>query len=356
VRELSHVAGLFDELVHVAPVEEGDLEVSMEAYGAGNVRVAGVKPSGGDGIAEKAGVVAAWREYGKVIWREVALADAVHVRLPCNIGLLALLVLCIKRTPRRRWFKYAGNWKPAGPEPWSYRLQRWILRCGWAGGVVTVNGEWEGEPPHVRPFLNPSLTEEDLERGRAAAEEKRLEAPLRLVFAGRVEEAKGAGRAVELVRRLREAGIECELDVAGDGPLRSVLEERVRRDGLDGVVRLHGWLGREEIRELYKTAHFCVLLSECSEGWPKVLSEAMAYGAVPVASETGGIASMLQKFGCGVTVAARDVEAAARAIAAYAGDPGKWRAESERGVMAAEGFTYEAHVRRVAEILGVGRE
>lgn len=356
VRELSQVAGLFDELVHVAPVEDGASDGAMERYGAGNVRVAGVKPSGGQKWVSKAGVAAAWLEYGRVILRDLAGADAVHVRLPCNIGLLALLLLCVRRSPRRRWFKYAGNWKPTGREPWSYRLQRWILRHGWAGGVVTVNGEWEGEPDHVRTFLNPSLTEEDLARGRAAAEGKRLAAPLRLVFAGRVEEAKGAGRAVELVRRLRAEGIEAELDVAGDGPLRGGLESLVRQEGLEGVVRLHGWLGREGLRGLYERAHFCVLLSECSEGWPKVLSEAMAYGAVPVASQVSSIPHMLRKLGCGVSVGAGDVDAAVRAIAQYVAAPERWKAESERGVAEAVGFTYETHVRRVAEVLGLERE
>lgn len=355
VRELGHVAGLFEELVHVAPVEEGEPDLGMEVYGAANVRVAGVRPSGGAGLVAKAGVAAAWIEYGRVIWREIRRADAVHVRLPCNIGLLALLLLCIRRSPKRRWFKYAGNWKPEGREPWSYRLQRWILRRGWVGGVVTVNGEWAGEPQHVRAFLNPSLTGEDLKRGRVAAEGKRLAAPVRLVFAGRVEEAKGAGRVVELVHRLRVEGIETELDMAGDGPMRRWLEERIREMGLERVVRLHAWLGREGLRGLYERAHFCVLLSG-SEGWPKVLSEAMAYGAVPVASDTGSIGQMLRRFGCGVSVEAGDVDAAARAIAGYVEAPERWKAESERGVEAAAGFTYEAHVRRVAEVLGVGRE
>src|SRR5690606_32026939 len=87
-------------------------------------------------------------------------ADFIHVRCPANIGLLALARLI--RAPQPKWFKYAGNWRPARREAWSYRLQRWWLNRGWSGGTVTVNGRWPNQPPHVRSFYNPSLTAETL--------------------------------------------------------------------------------------------------------------------------------------------------------------------------------------------------
>ncbi|MEM0454987.1 MAG: hypothetical protein QXM81_04040 [Nitrososphaerota archaeon] len=162
VRELSALAALFDELIHVAPVAN-KADGGMCAYSARNVRVVGVTPSGGAGLAAKAGILAAWFDYARVILREMRSADAVHVRCPCNIGLLTVLLLCFVKEPRRRWIKYAGNWRPEGREAWSYRLQRWLLRRTWHGGVVTVNGQWGVDPPHVREFLNPSFSEAELE-------------------------------------------------------------------------------------------------------------------------------------------------------------------------------------------------
>lgn len=346
VRELSAVAELFDELVHVAPVAQAADE-GMCGYGAGNVRIAAVRPSGGEGLGAKLGIVARWGEYLGVILRELREADAVHVRCPCNIGLLAVLVLCVVKKPGRRWIKYAGNWRPQGREAWSYRLQRWLLRKPWHGGVVTVNGQWEGDPPHVREFFNPSFTEAELDIARECGRRKRLEGVVRCAFVGRVEEAKGARRAVEIVRRLRAGRVEAELDVVGDGPLR----EELSRAG-EPWMRFHGWMPRQEVGRVWREAHVCLLPSR-TEGWPKVLSEGMAWGVVPVASRTGSIPQHLKRFGCGAVVEAGDVGGFAGAVRGYAEDRLRWKEESERGMEAAGLFTYEAHVRRVAEVLGI---
>lgn len=347
VRELSAVAGLFDELVHVAPVVER-ADAGMCAYSAANVRVVGVRSSGGAGLSAKAGILAAWFEYGRVILRELREADAVHVRCPCNIGLLGVILLCLVKEPRRRWIKYAGNWRPEGREAWSYRMQRWLLRRTWHGGVVTVNGQWEGDPAHVREFFNPSFSEAELEEARAWGKQKALNGVLRCTFVGRVDEAKGAGRAVEIVRRLREQGVEAELDVVGDGPMREALARAAAP-----WLRLHGWLPRQEVGRVWREAHVCLLPSR-TEGWPKVLSEGMAWGAVPVASTVSSIPQYLERFGCGVAVPAADVEGFVEVIGEYLRAPERWKQESERGMEAAGLFTYEAHVRRVREVMGGG--
>lgn len=347
VREISEVASLFDEVVHVAPVYAA-AEMGWCAYAAGNVRVAGVRPSGGKGLGAKAGVLMRSGEYLRVIGRELRRADAIHVRCPCNIGLLAVLMMCCVRRPRRRWIKYAGNWRPEGREPWSYRVQRWLLRRTWHGGVVTVNGEWPGDPAHVRAFFNPSFSEAELAEARHWGRQKALAGAVRCAFVGRVEKAKGAGRAVEIVRRLRDGGVEAELDVVGDGPLRAELE----RQAGGGWARFHGWLPRLEVARVWREAHVCLLPSSASEGWPKVLSEGMAWGAVPVASDVSSIPQYLERFGCGVALGAEDVEGFVAAVKRYVERPELWKAESERGMEAAELFTYEAHVRRVGEVMG----
>lgn len=347
VRELSEVAALFEEVVHVAPVQ-APADPGLSRYTAGHVRVSGVRPSGGQGWRAKAGIAAAWAEYARVMLREMRAADAVHVRCPCNIGLLAVILLCLVKHPRRRWIKYAGNWRPEGREAWSYRLQRWLLKRRWHRATVTVNGEWAGDPAHVRAFFNPSFSEAELEEARQWGREKALNGVVRCAFVGRVEEAKGAGRAVEVVRRLRESGVEAELDVVGDGPLRAALEREVK----GGWARFHGWLPRGELARVWREAHVCLLPSR-TEGWPKVLSEGMAWGAAPVASDVSSIRQYLERFGCGVARGAEDITGFAEAVAGYVKEPRRWKEESRRAMAAAELFTYEAHVRRVGEMLGI---
>ena len=229
VREIDQLASLFDEVRHVAPLHGGPPPASALPYAAPNVRLVPVAASGGESFASKIGVLLRWPRVLVTIRRELDRSDVVHVRAPANIALAAMLLLRRRRgRPAARWIKYAGNWSPNGSEPWSYRLQRRLLGRGIPGAVVTVNGEWPNQPPHVKSFRNPSLTDAELEDGRRAAREKPAPPPLRLLFVGRVEEAKGAARAVEILRRLRGRGVAAELELVGDGPARARLEREAR--------------------------------------------------------------------------------------------------------------------------------
>ena len=50
----------------------------------------------------------------------------------------------------------------------------------------------------------------------------------------------------------------------------------------------HGFLGRDQIFDLYAKSHLFLLPSD-SEGFPKVVAEAAAFGCVPVVSDVSSI-------------------------------------------------------------------
>ncbi len=302
LREIDHLATLFDEVVHVATLQSTGAPRVAAPYQATNVRLRLVPAAGGKTIWKKLGLLAVAPRYLWTILSELRRADAVHVRCPAFISLVALVCLCVRRRPQRRWLKYAGNWQPAGRDPLAYRLQRWLLHRGWAGGGVTVNGDWPQQPPHVRSFLNPCLTLDELEVGAAAAREKTLTAPIRLLFVGRLEREKGAVRCIEIAEILRERGHHVLLDLVGDGPSRAECQRLIEARGMSQAYRLHGWLERRALNTLYTAAHFVLLPSTCSEGWPKVLSEGMAHGAVPIASAVSAIPDQLRRMGTGAAV------------------------------------------------------
>ncbi len=351
VRELDALAGLFDQVRHVAFLYPGEPPTSARAYEARNVTIVPVSPAGGSALGDKLGVVGRMPGYAAVVAAELRAADAVHVRCPASISLVALAILTATRRPSRRWIKYAGNWRPQRAEPATYRLQRRWLERGLVRAQVTINGRWPGQPAHVHTFANPSLTDAELARGRRAADQKALAQPLRLVFAGHLAPWKGASIAIEAVERLRRQGLDVRLDIAGEGSEAAAMQADVEGRGLESVVVIHGALPRERLDMLYEAAHFVVLPS-ATEGWPKVLSEGMAWGAVPIATAVGSIPSTLSGLGCGTAVEAPPrAELFAGAIAAYAADPARWRRESTRAVEAAPTFGYTAYREAVRSLL-----
>ncbi len=347
VNEIDRIAEVFESVTHLAPLHPGPAPKSSAFYGAPNVRLSFVRPSGGSGLLEKIGAVCAVPAYAAAILRELKRCDAVHVRCPAGISLLALIVLCFTRHPEKRWIKYAGNWKPAGPEPFSYTLQRRFLKNNFCRSAVTVNGEWPDQPTHVRSFFNPSFSERYLDGARAEAEKKNLVSPVRLLFAGRLETEKGAGRALSVLAALRKAGVDAVIDLIGDGPGKGGMENLARSLGVADRARFHGWLSRPDLNIFYREAHFMLLPTEASEGWPKVLSEAMAHGAVVLSSPVSCIPQYLKRFGTGRVIDASDDPAYAAAVQEYLRNPAKWRRDSANAVKAAGNFTYEKYIGEI---------
>ena len=346
VRELDYLAALFDEVTHVAVGYPGQPPASALSYAAPNLRVRLVAPAGGDSWRDKLGILTAYPTYARVLREEISRADAIHVRCPANISLLALWLLERTPKPRYRWVKFAGNWQPADHEPWSYRLQRRWLTENRPRGVVTVNGRWPHQPAHVHTFDNPCLTDGEIEQGRALAAARQFRSPAELLFVGELNEGKGVGRVLRVAQALQARGIPFRLRLLGDGPDRPRYEAWARDKGLREVSFL-GWVPRAEIARYYAEAHF-ILLPSRSEGWPKVLSEAMAYGVVPVAAAVSSIPQILGETGAGVALPVDDVEGMAEAIARFVADPDAWVAAGRAGVAAAPRFTYRAYQAAVA--------
>jgi len=347
VRELDALAALFDEIVHVATIYPGAAPASALPYMAANVRLRLVPPAGGGSLADKLGILTAYPRYARVIREELARADAVHVRCPANISLAALALLRQAKQPPYRWVKYAGNWMPGGSEPWSYALQRRWLVANRHHGVVTVNGRWPNQPPHVHAFDNPCLTDAETAAGSAAAAIKRLTRPVELLFVGALNEGKGTGRALQVAATLGQQAVPCRLRLLGDGPDRPRYEAWAREHGVD--ARFLGWVPRADIAAYYATAHFILLPSQ-SEGWPKVLSEAMAFGVVPVAAAVSSIPQILGETGAGFAFAPDDIDGMAGAVARLVADPAAWSAATLAGLAAARRFTYRAYQQAVADL------
>lgn len=346
-RELDALASLFSEVRHVACLHDEPAPASALPYEAANITLVPLPPAGGDTLRAKLDILRETPGYVRTIVRELRDVDAVHVRAPANISLYAIAVLSATRAPARRWIKYAGSWTPLPGEATSYRLQRAWLAGTRHRAQVTINGEVPDQPPHVHSFLNPCLTDDELARGIAAARDKRLVAPIRLVFVGHLGAAKNPRVAVAALAALRAAGVDARLDLVGDGDDLAAL----RRDTAGMPVTVHGALPRTVLDTLYAAAHF-VLLPSRTEGWPKVLSEGMAAGAVPIASAVGSIPQVLARFGTGRVVAI-DGAAIAATIADYLRDPARWQRESAAAVTAARAFSYATYLERVRALYGL---
>jgi glycosyltransferase involved in cell wall biosynthesis len=135
----------------------------------------------------------------------------------------------------------------------------------------------------------------------------------RLICVGRLVEQKGQLTLIEAAGQLQAEGVEFELIIAGDGPLRGEIERLIAWYGLDGRVCLVGWQSNIAVRDLIRGCRAMVLPS-FAEGLPVVIMEALALGRPVISTSVAGIPELVQPGVTGWLVPASSVEALCSAI------------------------------------------
>ncbi|HXJ33871.1 MAG TPA: glycosyltransferase [Candidatus Eisenbacteria bacterium] len=164
-----------------------------------------------------------------------------------------------------------------------------------------------------------------------------------VVQVGRLEAQKDYPTFLAAAARVAARFPDVDFLVVGEGGLRADLEGVARGLGIAERVRFTGV--RHDVPALLAGCDVCTLTS-LYEGLPNVVIEAMATGAVAVATDVGGARELVASGETGYVVPARDVEAVASATTAVLADPERARAMAVAARRRIEaGFTVEAMVR-----------
>lgn len=140
-------------------------------------------------------------------------------------------------------------------------------------------------------------------------------APPIVLFVGRMIPGKRPDRFIRVVDELRARGIDVRAVAAGDGPMRSQLDEAARRAG----VELPGAVG--DVGDLMRRADLLVFPSEPEgEGMPGVLIEAGLSGLPVVATDVAGVRDVVADGVSGIVVPVEDLAALVQASAELLSD------------------------------------
>jgi colanic acid/amylovoran biosynthesis glycosyltransferase len=135
----------------------------------------------------------------------------------------------------------------------------------------------------------------------------------RLVCVGRISVEKAQILLVAAARRLRDAGIVCEIVLAGDGPMLPEVEDAIRRAGLQGAITVTGWVSSQQVKAELETARALVLPS-FAENMPVAIMESLARGRPVISTYVAGIPELIQPGRTGWLVPAGDEIALADAM------------------------------------------
>ena len=149
-----------------------------------------------------------------------------------------------------------------------------------------------------------------------------------VLFAGRLAEQKRIDDLLKALDLLQHVQPDLRTLIAGDGPLRTSLEQTAHAYDLEGRVRFLGH--REDVPRLMAAADLVVLPS-AYEGLPNLVLEAMRFGKPVVATAAPGTTEVVVDGQTGVLVPVGDPPLLARAIRDVVRDPELARRLGEAG-------------------------
>jgi len=139
--------------------------------------------------------------------------------------------------------------------------------------------------------------------------------------------------------------------VAGKGPSRKLIEDRIKELGIEDNIKLPGFVPDKLLPVYYNAADYFVLPSASGEGLPLVLLEAMACGLPVLATTVGGTPEIIKHMKNGVLVPPRNPEAIAETMSKLLSKEGLDPAigeEARRNVK--DRFTWKKNLRQLQSI------
>jgi glycosyltransferase involved in cell wall biosynthesis len=335
---MAAIAELFDETVLLvpSPPSTGDPgEIPLEAP---RLRVAPLPPPYGSGLGRKM-LFPFWLiRCAPTILKEFCSAGAIHSPIPGDVGTIGMLLAWMFRKPL--FVRYCGNWLTV--KSTADRFWHWFMEQS-AGGrnVMLATGGTADPPsataPHVRWIFSTSLTESEI-RELATGEVSLAPEKLRLIIVGRQEAGKGTDLLIKALPLIHRRYPHAVLDVVGDGSVVPMLKKQAAELGVGEKVVFHGKVNHAEVIRALQNAHLFCFPTQ-SEGFPKVVLEAMASG-LPVIATPVSVLPMLLASGCGVLIEP-DPAAIARAVCELASSPERYKLMSAKARETAREYTLE---------------
>jgi sugar transferase (PEP-CTERM/EpsH1 system associated) len=296
-----------------------------------------------------------WRCYLR-LWRALRRLKPDLVQT-YNIGTLDLAPMAklagVRRLVHAEHGRDAAD--PNGENPRYRRLRRWM--APFIDRYIAVSEDlqhWLVERAGVqRPkvvYIANGIDLATFDARHAAPRPRRLLAdfaPPGSVLLGnvaRLDKVKDQASLLAAFALLRDetAPSPCRLIIAGEGSQRAALQQQIDQLGLRETVRLLG--DRNDVSALLAECDVFVL-SSIAEGMPVTLMEAMASGLPVVATDVGGVASVVEDGVTGTLVPARDPRALANALETYVADESLRRRHGAAGHdRAVEHFSLDAMV------------
>ncbi|MEE4262934.1 MAG: glycosyltransferase family 4 protein [Desulfobacteraceae bacterium] len=184
-------------------------------------------------------------------------------------------------------------------------------------GDIQREAQKYGLDPEKSRIIQPAVDPDYFSPPKTKPENNRLI----LITTGSFVWSKSYEYLLLALKNLVQNGVNAELDILGDGPMRQQVLFGIQDMSLKGRIHLHGRLKPDQVVAHLQEADAFALAS-LSEGISNAVLEAMSCGLPVVTTDCGGMREAVTDGVEGFIVPLRDPQAMAEALAKLAKNPG----------------------------------
>ncbi|GAB5555132.1 MAG: hypothetical protein Sapg2KO_47230 [Saprospiraceae bacterium] len=285
VKEIDYFLQYWDKVEWLAYLYSSTKTVYSDPLSK-EVEVKGLRPLGGTGLLVKLTVLINYLNLFVQVYKVIKASQDIHVRAPAHPAICAMLLapLFSKKT---FWFKYAGSWIDEAPI--SYNLQRKLLKKISKGRIfTTINGQWPDSNSNIIAFENPCFSEKVYEEmTQDTPIEGTISNELRLIYVGALSEFKGVQLVMGALENMGFQGID-RFTIIGTGEYEKNLVDKANASPYKNQFDFQGKKNKDEVFKFLKASDLLIIASK-TEGFPKVISEAMMNYCVPISTRVSCI-------------------------------------------------------------------
>ena len=141
-----------------------------------------------------------------------------------------------------------------------------------------------------------------------------------VVCVARLSAQKGIFILLDALKELKDRGLELNLVLAGDGELRTEIEQRINELGLVEQVEITGWISGKEVKKHISESTGFVMAS-FAEGLPVVIMEAFALKKPVITTWIAGIPELVKQGRNGWLIPPNNVDELVNALTDFLNTP-----------------------------------
>jgi len=250
--------------------------------------------------------------------------------------------------------RYCGNWLQIITKTEKFWHGFMEKNAGGKNAFLTTGVESEPPSmvnPNIKWIFSSSVTNSEILDLRKNVPSLDLINP-KLVIVCRQEEEKGTRQVIEAVKLLKAEHPNLHLHIVGDGGALSSFKQTVNDLSLENMVTFHGKVNHDDVLTIMQQCHLFCYPTRSSEGFPKVVLEAMASGLPVLGTPVSAIKFMLNTGG-GIVLSDSKSETLAKAINIAISDTETYLNMQEKALEKSQKFSLESWASEIKKHLDI---